>query len=43
MPDVIPRVSPDDPVVCNEHKILYGSRARGSVAWGLPWLSSISS
>lgn len=43
MPDFIPRVSPDDPVVFNEHKILYGSRARGSVAWGLPWLSSISS
>ncbi len=41
-PDFVPRVNPDDPVVFNEHKILYGSRARGTPAWGLPWLSSIS-
>lgn len=42
MPDFVPRVSPDDPVVFNMHKILYGSKARGTPAWALPWLSSIS-
>jgi phage major head subunit gpT-like protein len=41
-PDFVPRVTPDDPVVFDEHKILYGSRARFTPAWGLPWLSSIS-
>jgi len=41
-PDFVPRVSPDDPVVFNEHKLLYGSKARLAVAWALPWLSSIS-
>lgn len=42
-PDFIPRVTPNDPVVFNEHKILYGSKARFTPAWALPWLSSISS
>jgi phage major head subunit gpT-like protein len=41
-PDLIPRVTPNDPVVFNEHKYLYGSRARGTPNWGLPWLGSIS-
>lgn len=41
-PDFVPRVSPDDPVVFNSHKILYGSKARMAVAWALPWLSTIS-
>ena len=41
-PDFIPRVTPNDPIVFNEHKILYGSKARFTPAWGLPWLSSIS-
>lgn len=40
-PDFIPRVTPNDPVVFNEHKILYGSKARGTPAWGLPFLGSI--
>lgn len=42
MPDFVPRVNPDDPVVFNMHKMLYGSKARGTAAWSLPWLSSIS-
>ncbi len=42
-PDFVPRVTPDDPAVFNEHKILYGSKARFTPAWALPWLSSISS
>lgn len=41
-PDLIPRVTPNDPIVFNEHIYLYGSRARGTPNWGLPWLSSIS-
>ncbi len=41
-PDFIPRNTPNDPVSFNMHKILYGSKARFSIGWGLPWLSSIS-
>ncbi len=41
-PDLIPRVTPNDPIVFNEHKYLYGSHARGTPNWGLPWLGSIS-
>jgi len=41
-PDFVPRIQPGDPVVFEQHKILYGSRARGAPAWGLPFLSAIS-
>jgi phage major head subunit gpT-like protein len=40
-PDFTPRNTPQDPIVFNEHKILYGSKARGTTAWGFPWLGSI--
>ena len=40
-PDFIPRVTPNDAIVFNEHKILYGSKARGTPAWGFSWLGSI--
>jgi phage major head subunit gpT-like protein len=41
-PDLVPRISPNDPVVFNMHKYLYGSHARGTPTWGLPWLASRS-
>ena len=35
-PDMINRINPDDPVVFEKHQLLFGSKARGSMAWGFP-------
>jgi phage major head subunit gpT-like protein len=35
-PDFVYRVSPDDPVVFDTHTVNYGSKARGTPAWGFP-------
>lgn len=41
-PMLIPRVSPDDPVVFDTHQFLYGVEARGVAVWSFPWLASRS-
>ncbi len=41
-PDFTYRNQPSDPVVFDTHTYLYGSKARGAPAWGLPWLSAKS-
>lgn len=41
-PDFVYRITPADPVVFDTHTYLYGSKARGAPAWGLPLLSSRS-
>ena len=41
-PDFVYRNTPQDPVVFDTHTYLYGSKARGAPAWGLPWLSARS-
>jgi phage major head subunit gpT-like protein len=35
-PTFVARVNPDDPVVFEKHQYLFGSEARGSMAWGFP-------
>jgi phage major head subunit gpT-like protein len=41
-PDFVTRIQPSDPVVFDSHTYLYGSKARGSAAWSMPFLSSRS-
>lgn len=41
-PVLIPRVSPEDPVVFDTHQFLYGVEARGVAVWSFPWLASRS-
>jgi len=41
-PDFTYRVRPDDPVVFDTHTYQYGSKTRGSPAWGFPQLLSRS-
>lgn len=41
-PDFTYRVNPQDPKVFDEHTYVYGSKARGTPAWGFSWLSSRS-
>jgi phage major head subunit gpT-like protein len=41
-PDFVARMRPDDPVVFDTHTYLFGSKARGAPAWGIPQLSAIS-
>ncbi len=41
-PDFTYRVSPQDPIVFDQHAYLSGSVARGAPAWGLPFLGSRS-
>lgn len=41
-PDFVYRINPQDPKVFDEHVYLYGSRARGTPAWGFAWLSARS-
>ena len=35
-PNFVARINPDDPVVFEKHQYLFGSEARGSVAFGFP-------
>lgn len=41
-PQLIPRMTPQDPSVFNNNIMLYGVKARGAAAWSLPWLGSRS-
>jgi len=41
-PDFVYRINPQDPVVFDTHTYVYGSKSRGSPAWGFPWLSAKS-
>lgn len=41
-PVMIPRINPEDPVVFDTARFLYGVEARGVPVWGIPFLSSIS-
>jgi phage major head subunit gpT-like protein len=41
-PDLIPRTSPNDPIVFDQDKLLFGSRARFGMTYSLPFLASIS-
>ena len=36
------RNAPTDPVVFDQHSVLYGAHERMTVAWAFPWLSSRS-
>jgi len=36
------RNAPTDPVVFDQHAVLYGAHERMTVAWSFPWLSSRS-
>lgn len=42
-PDFVYRIQPQDPIVFDTHQLVYGSRARLAPAWGLAFLSAISS
>jgi len=39
---IVPRVSPEDPIVFDEHKFLLGGWGRGAPGWGFAWLSARS-
>jgi len=41
-PNFVYRINPQDPVVFNEHKYIYGSEMQGAVGWSHAWLSSRS-
>jgi phage major head subunit gpT-like protein len=39
---IVPRVSPTDPIVFNEHKFLLGGWGRGAPGWAFAWLAARS-
>ena len=41
-PNFVYRINPQDPAVFNQHKFIYGSEARGTPAWSMAFLSSLS-